>query len=36
MMALTHYNSLIKANPAVTAALGSINIHTHTHSHIMN
>ncbi len=29
-MALTHYNSLIKAHPAVTAALGSINTHTHT------
>lgn len=28
MMALTHYNSLIKAHPAVTAALGCINTHT--------
>lgn len=29
MMALTHYNSLIKAHPAVTAALASINTHSH-------
>lgn len=29
MMALTHYNSLIKAHPAVTAALSSMNTHSH-------
>lgn len=29
MMALAHYNSLIKAHPAVTAALGSVNTRSH-------
>lgn len=33
MMALTHYNSLIKAHPAVTAALSSINTHIHARTH---
>lgn len=31
MMAPTHYNSLIKAHPAVPAALRSINIHTRSY-----
>lgn len=33
-MALTHYNSLIKAHPAVTAALASINKHSHMENQI--